>query len=80
VYRTRDGGDSWTRLDAGFPQRAWYTVLRQAMAVDAAATIGVYFGTTNGEVWGSVDEGERWSCLAAHLPHVYSVEVADFAR
>ena len=80
VYRTRDGGESWTRLDAGLPPRAWYTVLRQAMAVDTQAAVGVYFGTTNGEVWGSIDEGERWSCLAVHLPHVYSVEVADFAR
>jgi photosystem II stability/assembly factor-like uncharacterized protein len=79
VYRTRDGGESWTRLDTGFPQRAWYTVLRQSMAVDSASTIGVYFGTTNGEVWGSIDEGEHWSCLASHLPHVYSVEVADLA-
>ena len=26
--------------------------------------IGVYFGTTNGEVWGSIDEGESWRCLA----------------
>ena len=49
------------------------------MAVDTERSIGVYFGTTNGEVWGSNDEGESWSCLAAHLPHVYSVEVANFA-
>jgi len=80
VYRTRDGGETWARLDRGFPARAWYTVLRQSMAVDSERSIGVYFGTTNGEVWGSTDEGEEWRCLAAHLPHVYSVEVANFAR
>ncbi len=79
VYRTRDGGETWSRLDRGFPERAWYTVLRQSMAVDTERSIGVYFGTTNGEVWGSNDEGESWRCLAAHLPHVYSVEVANFA-
>jgi hypothetical protein len=61
------------------PERAWYTVLRQSMAVDAQDPVGVYFGTTNGEVWGSSDEGAQWRCLAAHLPHVYSVEVADLA-
>ena len=49
------------------------------MAVDTRAEIGVYVGTTNGEVWGSIDEGEQWRCLASHLPHVYCVEVADFA-
>ena len=72
-------GETWMRLDRGFPERAWYTVLRQSMAVDTERSIGVYFGTTNGEVWGSNDEGESWRCLAAHLPHVYSVEVANFA-
>jgi photosystem II stability/assembly factor-like uncharacterized protein len=77
VYRTRDGGESWTRLDRGLPERAWYTVLRQSMTVDAFDPVGVYFGTTNGEVWGSRDEGESWTCLAAHLPQIYSIEVAD---
>ena len=76
VYRTRDGGATWSRLDHGLPARAWYTVLRQCMAVDSEDRVGVYFGTTNGEVWGSTDEGESWSCLAAHLPHVYAVEAA----
>ena len=80
LYRTRDGGGSWTRLERGLPDRAWYTVLRQSLAVDDCAAIGVYFGTTNGEVWGSLDEGDSWQCLAAHLPHIYSLEVANFAR
>jgi photosystem II stability/assembly factor-like uncharacterized protein len=79
AYRTRDGGATWKRLERGLPERAWYTVLRQSMAVDAQDPVGVYFGTTNGEVWGSSDEGAQWRCLAAHLPHVYSVEVADLA-
>jgi len=35
----------------------------------------VYFGTTSGELWGSMDEGGRWQCLAAHLPEIYAVEV-----
>jgi len=80
VYCTRDGGETWSRLDRGFPARAWYTVLRQSMAVDSERRAGVYFGTTNGEVWGSPDEGEEWRCLAAHLPHIYSVEVANLAQ
>ena len=69
-------GRGWTRL----PERAWYTVLRQSMAIDAQPQVGVYFGTTNGEVWGSIDEGENWRCLAAHLPHIYSLEAAVFAH
>ncbi len=46
------------------------------MTTDSAATVGVYFGTTSGEVWASRDEGETWRCLAAHLPHIYAVECA----
>jgi hypothetical protein len=80
VYRTRDGGESWQRCDAGLPNPAWHTVYRQSMATDAHDPVGVYFGTTSGEVWCSTDEGECWWLLAAHLPDIYSVEVAELAR
>jgi photosystem II stability/assembly factor-like uncharacterized protein len=78
VYCTRDGGRSWARQDRGLPpEQAWFTVKRQAMAADALGPAGVYFGTTSGEVWASRDEGESWGLLAAHLPHVYSVETGE---
>jgi hypothetical protein len=51
-------------------------VLRQAMAVDGGEPAGVYFGTTTGEIFASVDEGDSWRSIAKHLPHVFSVEVA----
>jgi len=76
VYVTRDAGESWTRQDAGLPEQAWMTVKRQAMTLDAHDPVGVYFGTTSGEVWASRDEGARWSQIAAHLPEIYSVELA----
>ena len=34
AYVTRDAGLSWQRCDAGLPERAWYTVKRQAMTTD----------------------------------------------
>ena len=34
------------------------------------------FGTTNGEVWSSFDEGASWNCLCLHLPEIFSVETA----
>ncbi len=75
VYGSRDRGAHWKRLDAGLPAaQAWFTVKRQAMAADALDPVGLYFGTTGGEVWASFDEGASWSCLCLHLPHVYSVE------
>lgn len=76
AYVTRDGGGTWSRLDDGLPDRAWFTVKRQAMTVDDAEDVGIYFGTTSGEVWACTDRGARWSQIAAHLPEIYSVEVA----
>ncbi|MGE0452134.1 MAG: glycosyl hydrolase [Vicinamibacteria bacterium] len=77
VYVTRNGGRSWRRLDKGMPAReAWWTVKRQAMAADGRDPVGLYFGTTSGELWASRDEGGRWACVARHLPEIYAVETA----
>jgi hypothetical protein len=78
VYATRNGGKSWQRLDAGLPSKqAWWTVKRQAMTADAADPVGLYFGTTSGELWMSRDEGRRWTCVARHLPEIYAVDAAE---
>jgi len=80
VYVTRDAGKSWTRQDRGFPrEQAWLSVRRQAMTADAHDPVGLYFGTTGGELWASTDEGERWECLARHLPMIYAVEATELA-
>lgn len=80
VYGTRNGGKTWQRLDAGLPkQQAWWTVKRQAMCCDSGDTVGLYFGTTSGELWLSRDEGKRWQCIAQHLPEIYAVETGVFA-
>jgi photosystem II stability/assembly factor-like uncharacterized protein len=77
VYETRDGGASWARRDGGLPrEQAWWTVKRQAMAADAQDTVGLYLGTTSGEVWASRDEGASFACVARHLPEIYAVTVA----
>jgi photosystem II stability/assembly factor-like uncharacterized protein len=74
AYRTRDGGASWERQDAGFPaDQGWFTVKRQAFCADRADPLGLYLGTTGGEIWMSGDEGESWRQIAAHLPEIYSV-------
>ena len=75
VYRTRDGGETWTALRQGLPQEnAFFGVLRQAMAVDSHEQAGVYFGTNTGQLYASRDEGDSWTCVAAHLPPILSVE------
>ncbi|MFP5402297.1 MAG: WD40/YVTN/BNR-like repeat-containing protein [Gammaproteobacteria bacterium] len=75
VYGTRDAGASWERLDHGLPAaQAWWTVKRQAMTADAGDPLGLYFGTTSGELWMSADEGGSWRCIARHLPEIFAVE------
>jgi photosystem II stability/assembly factor-like uncharacterized protein len=77
VYRTRDAGQSWERQDTGFPtEQGWFTVKRQAFVADRADPLGLYLGTTGGELWMSGDEGQSWRQIAAHLPEIYSVAAA----
>jgi len=77
VWRTRDGGSSWTDLRNGLPQEnAHLGVLRQAMVIDTQDAPGVYFGTSTGQVFASADEGETWSEIASYLPSISSVDVA----
>jgi hypothetical protein len=81
AYVTRNSGRSWQRLDAGLPKsQGWFTVKRQAMSADAHEPVGLYFGTTGGELWASRDEGAKWSCIARHLPHIYAVEAVELPR
>lgn len=78
VYRSRNAGKSWERQDAGLPMRdAWLTIKRQAFDDDGGEPLGLYFGTTSGEIWMSTDEGKRWRCLARHLPEIYTVQAAS---
>ena len=78
VYVTKNAGNSWTRQDKGFPKaQAWWTVKRQAMSADAHEPVGLYFGTTGGELWGSRTGGGSWTCLARNLPEIYSVEAVE---
>ncbi len=76
VYRSRTGGNEWDALTNGLPQSNCYVnVLRDAMAVDSLDSCGVYFGTTGGQVYASIDAGDNWSPIVRDLPAVLSLEV-----
>jgi photosystem II stability/assembly factor-like uncharacterized protein len=80
VYRSRSGGHEWEPLTKGLPQRDCYVnVLRDAMAVDALDSCGVYFGTTGGQVYVSANAGDSWTPIVRDLPAVLSVEVQTLA-
>jgi len=81
AYVTRNGGKRWQRLDNKLPaSQAWWTVKRQAMSVDSLDPVGVYVGTTGGEIWMYRDDAkQQWTCIARHLPEIYALEAAVIA-
>jgi hypothetical protein len=75
VYRSKTGGDQWEALTNGLPQSNCYVnVLRNALSVDSLDSCGLYFGTTGGQVYASVDSGDSWKPIVRDLPAVLSVE------
>jgi hypothetical protein len=77
VFRTQDAGRSWEALSEGLPPAPYYgTVLRDAMCADDTEPTGIYFGTRDGDVYASPDEGEHWQLVAQHLPDVLCVRAA----
>lgn len=74
VWRSRDGGNSWTEQSRGLPQETAYTtVLRDGMDTDHLEQPGIYFGTSSGSVYGSIDGGDTWTLLAECLPEILSI-------
>jgi hypothetical protein len=78
VFGTRDAGESWTALADGLPQEdAYLTILRQAFGHEGqGADLGLYFGATSGDVFGSGDGGASWFAVRERLAPVNSVRVA----
>jgi photosystem II stability/assembly factor-like uncharacterized protein len=78
VFGTRDGGSTWEPLSDGLPQEdAFLTILRQAFDREGeSADLGLYFGATSGDVFGSADAGASWFTVRDRLAPVNSVRVA----
>ena len=77
VFETRDAGQTWTARSDGLPQsEAYLTILRQAFGHDGGEPLGLWFGATSGEVFGSRDGGATWALAARDLAPVLSVRVA----
>jgi len=76
VWRSRDSGESWSRLTKGLPEKAHLVVLREAMATDDFEDAGIYIGTNTGQLFYSRNSGDSWELLADFLPPIQSVEAA----
>lgn len=77
VWRSGNGGRSWKRLSRGLPKRqSYFTVLRDALDIDALKSPALYLGTTTGQLWIGRDEGSQWDCLFESLPPINCVKSA----
>jgi len=63
LYRTTDGGTSWTRIDNGIPRDSFVNVVRE----DPVRKGLLYAGTEKG-VYVSFDDGAHWQSLQQDLP------------
>jgi hypothetical protein len=74
VYRSEDAGATWHSASRGLPeQHVYVTVLREAMDTDQGDPCGLYFGTSTGHLFASLDRGGQWELAAAFLPRILSV-------
>lgn len=69
IARSRDGGLSWEIVDRGLPER--FAASFEAMSLESwKEGCAVYAGNTDGEIWGTLDDGEHWQKVAEGLPPV----------
>ena len=77
LWRTDDAGSSWREVGSGLPDEHYASVLRDAAhVVDINGTAVIVFGTRNGSVYVSLDEGETFDEVASRLPDVLSVRAS----
>ena len=63
LYRSRNGGQDWDRLETGLPPR-FDTMVRQLAADDA----GVVYAAAGDKLFAGQNEGENWEMVADQMP------------
>jgi photosystem II stability/assembly factor-like uncharacterized protein len=64
VFRSTDGGESWTAFRSGMP----YGTGVLDLAIDLSTTSTLYVGTWPGGIYKSTDRGENWTAINNGLP------------
>ena len=73
VWTTDNSGKEWYPLSKGFPNTAYFTVLRDGMVADREDPCGLYVGTTTGHLYASRNHGNSWTKISDALPPILSV-------
>jgi photosystem II stability/assembly factor-like uncharacterized protein len=63
IYRTKDGGKTWTEITAGIAGDASVNVVRED-----TKRRGLLFAGTETQVWYSLDDGDHWNLLRLNMP------------
>src|SRR5207247_3778609 len=63
IYRTRDGGKSWTHITNGIPDGGTINVVR-----DDPKRRGMLFAGSEQQVYVSFDDGDHWQSLRLNMP------------
>lgn len=77
VYRKERGNPAWEAVGDVLPEEERHvSVLRDAMSNDGLGpdSYGLYFGTTSGEVFCSLDRGVTWTRLPGQLSRILCVK------
>ena len=64
IYRTHDGGKTWTLTTTGLPDFGPVDTVRED-----PVRKGLLFAGTENAVWVSFDDGSHWQSLQLNLPH-----------
>jgi photosystem II stability/assembly factor-like uncharacterized protein len=69
MFRSRDGGKSWERLTKGLPEHMRPNI--EALAIEVTnGTSQLFAANTDGEIYGSDNDGDSWALVAEGLPPV----------
>ena len=73
-WRTHDGGETWTEIDAGIAPGAEANAIRED-----PRQRGLLYAATETQVWVSFDDGDHWQSLRLDMPaiSVRDIEVKD---
>jgi photosystem II stability/assembly factor-like uncharacterized protein len=65
LWRTHDGGRTWTEINAGIAPGAVTNSIREDPKVN-----GLLYGSTDTQVWVSLDDGNHWQSLRINMPGI----------